>query len=171
MKPSLKRLICCILTDPVCAFSQLEVGRDSITVQELWAIVEERSKAQSQRFEDQEKAVSAALAAADKAVVAALGAAEKAVTKAEAATEERLRGMNEFRAQMADQQKTYVTVAEFSARLKSLDEKLSGVDSRQTQMLGKNEGANWLLGLGLAAGGFAIGVAGLYIAIRAKGGV
>ena len=55
-----------------------------------------------QRFEAQEKAVNAALAAADRAVV-----------KAETAAEKLFDAVNEFRAQLKDQNATFLSRAEF----------------------------------------------------------
>jgi len=73
-----------------------------------------------QRFIDQNKAVEAALIAADKAVQAALLAAKEAVTKAEVATEKRFDGVNEFRAQLADQAATFMPRAEYTIQHRSL---------------------------------------------------
>src|SRR6185295_19908076 len=76
------------------------------------------------RFEAQEKAVAAALAAQEKAVNAALTAADRAVAKAETAAEKRFESVNEFRAQLADQARNFLTTQEANIRFASLTEKV-----------------------------------------------
>jgi ABC-type Zn uptake system ZnuABC Zn-binding protein ZnuA len=66
----------------------------------------------TERFEAQEKWMREALQAQDKKVEAAYLAAEKAVNKAEAASEKRFESINEFRAQLKDQQATFITRSE-----------------------------------------------------------
>ena len=52
---------------------------------------------------------------------------QKAVDKAEQTLNIRLTGMNEFRDQLKDQTKTFVTTDVFEARLKSIDTKTEGI--------------------------------------------
>ena len=71
-----------------------------------------------------EKAVAAALAATEKAIDKQERATELAITKQEIATEKRFEGVNEFRAQLADQATTFARKAEIDARFASLTEKV-----------------------------------------------
>lgn len=66
------------------------------------------------RLADKE-AVGTALAAAEKAVTAALTASEKAILKAENASDKRAEASNEIRGAMIDQQKHFVTIAQYDA--------------------------------------------------------
>lgn len=84
-----------------------------------------------QRFDASEKALGAALTSAEKAVEAALKAAEKAVLKSERAAEDRFDSVNEFRAQLADQARTFATRTEFLAAQTYLKER---VDALQTSI-------------------------------------
>ena len=61
------------------------------------------------------------------AVQAALLAAEKAVNKAERAAENRFESVNEFRAQLGDQQRTFLPRQEYDVQHRALDEKLNAV--------------------------------------------
>lgn len=97
---------------------------DSVTWREY---IDERFKSVAERFEGQEKAVAAALAAQEKAVAAALVAAEKAVSKAELASEKRFESVNEFRAALADQARTFLPRAEFEAAHASLVDKVEAL--------------------------------------------
>lgn len=83
----------------------------------------EKFRGVEQRFMDNEKAVSSALTSQQREVSAALASAERAVTKAEVATEKRFDGVNEFRAQLADQSRTYIPRSEVEARLLAISEK------------------------------------------------
>lgn len=67
------------------------------------------------RADAQDKATANAMTAAQTAVNAAMQAAQAAVLKAEMATEKRFEGVNEFRAQLADQARTLMPRAEFEA--------------------------------------------------------
>lgn len=69
-----------------------------------------------ERYATQTKALDAAFASAEKAVQAALAAAETAVAKAEAASDKRFDAVNEFRGQLADQSRTFITRDESLSR-------------------------------------------------------
>lgn len=69
-----------------------------------------------ERYATQTKALDAAFAAAKEAVTAALAAAETAVAKAEAAADRRFESVNEFRGQLADQSRTFITRDESLSR-------------------------------------------------------
>lgn len=130
---------------------------DSMTVKELFAVMNERDRAINQRFELQDKAVNAALAAAKEAVTAALVAAKEAVAKAEFAAEKRFDAVNEFRSTLRDQQATLISKSEAEIRFKSIDDKISVILARQTQELGRSEGTTWLWGVIIGGAGLLVG--------------
>ena len=90
--------------------SQIEGLRNSITAQ----------------ITSQKEALNAALTAAKEALTAALASSEKAISKQETAIQERFEKVNEFRAQLDDQAKTFVRKSEsdikFGAVEKEIDE-------------------------------------------------
>lgn len=65
---------------------------------------------------------------------------DKAVTKAEAAHEKRLEGMNEFRNQLNDQQKTFISRDYYDAQHRSLEEKITAVDRKASKIENIKEG-------------------------------
>lgn len=71
-----------------------------------------------------EKAVAAALTSTTTAIDKQERATEMAITKQEIATEKRFEGVNEFRAQLADQAASFARRGEVEARFTSLTEKL-----------------------------------------------
>lgn len=81
----------------------------------------------SQQIIAQKEAISAALIAAKDALTAALSSAEKAIAKAEESTEKRFQSVNEFRAQLGDQQKTFVVKSEVDYRFEAVAVKLDEV--------------------------------------------
>jgi vacuolar-type H+-ATPase subunit E/Vma4 len=125
------------------------------TARELLAIINERSKANDQRFEAQERAVAAALAAE-----------KEAVTKAESAAEKRFDSVNEFRGQLKDQTATFVPRAEMVALLKGVDEKTRDNEDKINRLIARSEGANWLWSVIAGVAGLTIGIAGAFIALR-----
>jgi hypothetical protein len=138
----------------------------------LTAIIAERDKQYTQRFDAQQKAVDAALAAQNKATDAAFSAAEKAVAaalaaqheatsaafaaantavaKAETANEKRLDSVNEFRAQLKDQASTLATRAEVNVQFHAMDDKVSTIEKNVNAADARGMGANnlWILILG-----------------------
>lgn len=141
---------------------------ESMTVQELYSILNERDRSTNQRFELQDKAVNAALAAAKEAVTAALVAAKEAVAKAEFAAEKRFDGVNEFRATLKDQQATLYSRSEGETKFKSMDDKIALIFARLDKMEGSSQGSAWLWAL---IGGIImliVNVGGLYIGLRGK---
>lgn len=87
---------------------------------------EAQSKALEAAFQSQQQAMQAALAAAKEAVSAALAAADRAVQKAETASDKRFEGVNEFRATLADQQRTLMPRAEVDIIVRGLTAKIDG---------------------------------------------
>lgn len=81
-------------------------------------------------FLNSDKAVQAAFIASDKAIQAALASAEKAVAKAEAASEKRFEAVNEFRAQLRDQQIGFLSRDEYHAAHVALVDKVEAGNSR-----------------------------------------
>lgn len=126
------------------------------------ASIEEVKGSIATAFAASEKAVSAALAAADRAVAAAMAAQEKAVTKAEVASDKRFEGVNEFRAQLADQQRTFMPRAEVDVLLGALGEKVSKLEGlvadQASRQIGKVAGYGWVVGLIM----FALAVYGFF---------
>jgi hypothetical protein len=139
-----------LLTVPAAA-------QEGLTVRELHAIMNERDKANAQRFGDQSKAVDAALAAA-----------EKAVLKAENAADKRFESVNEFRKTLSDQTSTFATKAEADIRFKGLEEKINAVVAYQLKTQGSSEGTTWLWAAVIAACGLMVSSGLLVIALRKK---
>lgn len=81
----------------------------------------------SQQIVAQKEAINAALVSAKDALTAALTSAEKAIAKAEDANEKRFQSVNEFRAQLGDQQKTFVVKSEVDYRFETVNIKLDEV--------------------------------------------
>jgi small-conductance mechanosensitive channel len=106
------------------------LAEDGPTTRELLSIINERSSANSQRFEAQEKAVAAALAAA-----------KEAVAKAETAAEKRFDSVNEFRASLKDQQTTLIPRVEVDVRFKAMEAKVSDNEARINQIVSRAEGS------------------------------
>ena len=120
----------------------------------------------------QDKAVGVGLNAQRTAIDAALTSQKEAVIKAEAAAEKRFESVNEFRAQLATQQSTFVTRAEYDAELravksgldtyiKSVITKIDDLQDRLNRSEGRNSGIKdvWGYVIGAAAvGGFIIKV-------------
>lgn len=75
-------------------------------------------------FMSQKEALSTAFLAQKEAVNAALASADRAVSKAELASEKRFESVNEFRATLADQQRTLMPRSESEANNRALSEKL-----------------------------------------------
>lgn len=72
----------------------------------------------------QKEAITAALNASQSALKAALESSEKAITKAEEANEKRFQSVNEFRAQLSDQQKTFVVKEEVAFKFLAVEKKM-----------------------------------------------
>ncbi len=80
-----------------------------------------------QRFTSEHEWMATSLKAQNDAVVLAMEAASKAVIKAEAASEKRFDAVNEFRATLADQQRTLMPRSEAEVRLNSMAEKMDSL--------------------------------------------
>lgn len=128
------------------------------------------------RFVASEQAVKDAFAAQEKAINAALAASEKAVLKAETASEKRFEGVNEFRGQLGDQQRTLMPRAEAEALVKALNEKLEAIAIASNQGLsalvarldrteGRGQGGHDAYGYMYAAVGVIVAIAGVVVGI------
>lgn len=95
-----------------------------------------REQAVEAAFAGRDKAVEAAFVAQEKAVAAALAAQKEAVNKAESASEKRFESVNEFRAQLADQNKTFATRND----LDNLKEQMNKLENTQSRGLGSLDG-------------------------------
>jgi len=125
-----------------------------------------------ERFAAQDKAVNVGLSAQRTAVDAALTAQKEAVIKAETATEKRFESVNEFRAQSAMQQATYVTIAEHQAELRALNLRFEELNKnllarldRIEERINKAEGVK----SGLRDGwGYLVAIAGIALAVLSR---
>lgn len=116
---------------------------------------------------------------ADK-VALALTASDKAVNKAELATEKRFEGVNEFRAQLADQAQRLMPrieaetrtgqntekIADLAARLAELDKRLAEISSRTGGHAESTANVVKIVGVALAVITTMIGVVGLFLAFK-----
>jgi hypothetical protein len=99
------------------------------------AVLAERDLRYQQRFDAQEKALDAALASAEKQVNQALTSAQQAVDKAEAAAERRFASVNEFRAQLGDQVRTFAPREYVDSQLQAVSQRLVDLaDARQAAL-------------------------------------
>lgn len=115
-------------------------------------------KALDAAFAAQKSAVDAAFSAQKEAIIAALAAQDRAVSKAEAAAEKRFEGVNEFRAQLGDQQRNLMPRAEAEKLIQSLADKIGVLEGFRTEVLSRGTGAKegW---------GYAVGVIGLVFVV------
>lgn len=117
--------------------------KEEMTTREIVALINERDRQYSQRFDAQQQAVKEAFAAA-----------KEAVEKAEKSSEKRFDSVNEFRAQLKDQQLTFLPRTEYFANHKALEiavkenaDKLTVVTQRQYEDQGRSSGSNWMWGV------------------------
>lgn len=118
---------------------------------------------------ERDRAVLAAFAAQKSAVDAALAAADRAVAKAEDAAERRFESVNEFRAQLKDQQIGLITRAEADVEFRAMRDKIDLLTNRMDRTEGRGSGADKtvqyvLAGLSailtlLLIGGIVVGIA------------
>lgn len=111
-----------------------------------------------ERYETQTKALDAAFKAAEAAVGTALNSAEKAVAKAETAAEKRFESVNEFRAQLSDQNASFITRVEYDAKLENLTTQIDDLKRHSDQAEGRSDGMGALYGWIIAAVGLVVSV-------------
>lgn len=140
--------------------------KEEMTTREIVALINERDRQYSQRFDAQQQAVKEAFAAA-----------KEAVEKAEKASEKRFDSVNEFRGQLKDQQTTFISRTEFLAAMKAVEavskensDKIAVVNLRQFEMSGQAAGSQWMWGvvaagiaIFIAFGTFIVAVAALFM--------
>jgi aspartyl-tRNA synthetase len=172
-------------------FDQSEVQNNLIRAH-YDSLIEEYDRRYAARFVASEQAVKDAFAAQEKAINAALAAQQAAVNKADVATEKRFDGVNEFRAQLGDQQRTYMPRAEVEviaraiteavtantaqvrsmiprtehdAAIKALTDKHDSLVTRLDRTESRGAGREQAWGYVVAAAGVLIGIAGIVLAI------
>ena len=126
----------------------------------------ERDRRYAERFEASQIAVTSAFDSAQNAVVAALESAEKAVAKAESATEKRFEGVNEFRGQLADQQRTFIPRLEADLRFKTLENQVAVLINQAAQRSGAVRGGKDMWGYIIGAIGVLLAIASYFGRIR-----
>jgi len=126
-------------------------------------LIAEIDKRYQARFLAVEQAVTTAFVAQEKAITAALLSAQAAVTKADIANEKRFDGVNEFRAQLGDQQRTLMPRSESEALFKSMSDKVEALTKVVSERTAQGTGQQQVWGI---IGGV-IGVAGVLVAIVA----
>lgn len=104
-------------------------------------LLEAHDKRYEQRFQASQDAVKAAFEAQENRINERLQAQDRAVNKAEIAAEKRFEGVNEFRAQLGDQQRTLMPRAEAENRLQMLMDKVNVLENFRTEQLTKSSGA------------------------------
>ena len=97
------------------------------------------------------------------AVDAALSAAKEAVAKAEAASERRFEGVNEFRATLADQQRTLMPRGEQESVNRSVAEKLEAHERLYERLQGSKRGGREMWGYVVAAISVGFGLLSFFI--------
>jgi len=112
----------------------------------------------------QEKATSTALAAQEKATAAAFSSSEKAIDKADAAYESRFESVNEFRAQLGDQQRTFMPRAEVELLINAMNGRMGAIEKSVTETSSQKSGAIslWAIIVGV------LGAAGIILTIAAR---
>jgi len=119
---------------------------------------EAQSEALTAAFSSQQTAMKTAFDVAEKAVNAALAAADRAVSKAELASDKRFEGVNEFRATLADQQRTLIPRAEVVVMHNAIADKVNELVKRMDVIHAERAGlrGGW---------GYAVGVVGFLLAL------
>jgi hypothetical protein len=100
-------------------------------------------------------------------------AQQRAILKAEEATERRFEGVNEFRAQLADQQRTFLPRSEYDVAHRELSEKINIAIGRlndlDTAMSSRSAATASLWGYMVGAAGVAIAIIGIVLALTRRG--
>ncbi len=140
------------MTEPTCGWSV-------DTLKEfMMALFAEKDNQIAEAAQASSQAVSAALAAQKELTNAALAAAERALLKAEVASEKRFDSVNEFRALVADQQRTLMPRSETEIVLKSLGEQMETMRTRLDTLAGKREGSQDGVSMIIGIVGFVVGL-------------
>jgi hypothetical protein len=89
-------------------------------------------------------------------------ATEKAILKAETASEKRFESVNEFRATLADQQRTFMPRAEVEVMRDAMGERVGTMKEQLERLLAERRGVG-------AGWGYAAGVVGLIVSLLMVG--
>lgn len=116
--------------------------------QHMLTLISEHDKRYEERHQAQKELVALALVSA-----------KEAVTKAETASDRRFEGVNEFRATLADQQRTLMPRQEVELLIKNMSSRLDSIDDTVQKSQAGRSGAygGWLAAVGVV--GFVIMVA------------
>lgn len=113
----------------------------------LRVLMDERHARYQERADSQKENIAAALAAADRAVV-----------KAELATEKRFEGVNEFRATLADQQRTLIPRTEVDVLMANVNDKVRKLETQMNAFTTER--------MGIKGGyGYAVGIVGFVLTL------
>ena len=126
------------------------VARERISTIE--ALLAERDRRYTERFDGQEQANKVALEAA-----------EKAVLKAEDAAGRRFDSVNEFRQTLSDQAAQFVTRKEVEALFLGVNATLGRLETGAAASAGRGAGVSALIGYLIGAGGLVIAVAAMVL--------
>ena|SRR5580693_1783506 len=123
------------ITSLLEAFDKRMEERHNAAERAIKVAFEAQNTAMQAAFAAQREAVTTAFLSQKEAVNAALAAADRAVLKAELATEKRFEAVNEFRATLADQQRTLMPRSEAEAITKALEAKLDAIAKNLTDKI------------------------------------
>jgi hypothetical protein len=126
--------------------AEVKIHTEELTLPMLRELMEvkfaESELRYQQRFDAQTKGVEAAFAASQSGVSLALTAQEKAAQKAEIAIEKRFESVNEFRAQLTDQTRTFIPRQEAQSKIDDISLRLTKVEALQQQSSGAASKSN-----------------------------
>ncbi len=118
------------------------------------------------RLSNLEKSIDMRFNSVNLTTSSALTAVDKATTKAESAAEKRFDAVNEFRATLADQQRSLMPRAEVEILIKAVHEKIDNLNmitiTRQSETrghgLGEQMGLAWAIGIATVVSAIIIGI-------------
>ena len=111
--------------------------RDAASVQ-----ADERDRRYEQRFDERDRRYEQRFIAQQNAVLQALDSAKEAVVKAETATEKRFEGVNEFRAQLADQARELMPRKETENLMTTIADRVLVLERKSDTEQGRTLGAS-----------------------------
>lgn len=121
--------------------------------------------AMKERAEAAQTAIATALLAQEKAVNAALTAAKEAVLKAEVAAEKRFESVNEFRATLADQQRSLMPRNEAEIKFNAIEGSIKLLTERYEKTANVGAGKHDATTFNLTLGFFVLGLFTLAVAV------
>lgn len=162
-----------IADEPAAKSNRASLIYEPVTIKEhVLQLINERDQKYEQRLkgiddklEESRQAVKDAMAAANLMLETAMISSEKAILKAEASTEKRFASVNEFRAQLQDQNNTFSRAAEVNYRFEALEKKLDAAIEQLRVSHGREEGvaSTWaimivIVTLLLSTGGIVVAI-------------